>query len=94
MLGAILATLLLWALIGKQGSAGMTLLGSGPVAGAVIAVASPMSCGPGWWAQRGAGSTGDARHGLAPPGPQQTLSPAGPAQAAWQRRGVGGGSQE
>ena len=28
-LGAILATLLLWALIGKQGSAGLTLPGSG-----------------------------------------------------------------
>ena len=35
-LGAILATLLLWALIGKQGSAGLTLPGSGISAGTAM----------------------------------------------------------
>jgi aquaporin Z len=35
-LGAVLATLLLWALIGKQGSAGLTLPGSGISAGTAL----------------------------------------------------------
>jgi aquaporin Z len=36
LLGAVLATLLLWALIGKQGSAGLTLPGSGISAGTAM----------------------------------------------------------
>src|SRR5512132_4645372 len=33
-------------------------------------------------------------HGAGAPVPSRPLSPASPAQAAWQRRGVGGGSQQ